>query len=260
MSSGDLLVGELKEMNRGVATLETDYSDSDIKLDWEKLRRVRTTSMYLVNFAKAEQVTARLHSPDTAEVWVISTSDTLRSAVRKIVFLKSVKDDFWSRASLGFDLGYNFTKANNLQQFSLRSYLGYQTDRWMGKASFDRVNSLQDGVDDIRRTSWDVGGRFTLPKRFYAGLDASFLSNTEQQLELRSSIQPSIGNYVVRSNDMYLLVNAGAAFTQEKFRTDDPDRSGIEALMGLELNIFDAGDLSLLISSKAFPSFTETGR
>ncbi|MCB0787173.1 MAG: hypothetical protein KDC02_23540, partial [Flavobacteriales bacterium] len=65
MSNGDMIVGELKEMTRGVMVVETDYSDSDLKLEWSKVRKVRTSSQYLVSFVSEENRTARLYSPDT---------------------------------------------------------------------------------------------------------------------------------------------------------------------------------------------------
>lgn len=259
MSNGDMIVGELKEMTRGVMVVETDYSDSDLKLEWSKVRKVRTSSQYLVSFVSEENRTARLYSPDTGVVWVVE-DDTLRTTADQIVYLKSVKNDFWSRASLGFDLGYNFTKAGNLQQFSLRSFVGYETDHWNGSATFDRVTSTQDDVADIQRTSVTAGIRRVLPHNWFAGVSASFLSNTEQKLDLRSSVQPGVGKYLARTNSLYLFVTLGAAFTNEVYTTEDPDRQSVEGLAAVEFNLFDAGDLSLYLASKAYPSFTEEGR
>lgn len=260
MKSGDIVVGELKDMVRSVATVETKYSDSDFKIDWGEVRTVRTTSQYVVQLTEGSQFTARLRGMDSTTVLLIGEIDTGRTTVLDIVYLKSVKADAWSRASASIDLGFNVTKASNLKQFNLRALLGYQTDRWMASTSFNRVNSTQDEVDDIERT--DVSGtfRWTLTGGFFAAADATFLSNTEQLLDLRSSIQPYLGYYLVRNNSMYLLVAGGTAFTNEVYTTDDPDRSSTEGLMSVELNLFDVGDVDLLLASKAFPSFTEEGR
>ena len=260
MSNGDLIVGELKSLSRGVVTIETDYTDSDMKLDWEAVREVRTTSQYLVSFVRKDNLTGRLYSVDTATVMVLAGGDTLRVTPADIVYLKSVKNDFWSRASLGFDLGYNYTKASNLQQFSLRSFLGYDTDRWNTSAVFDGVRSTQDNAVDIQRTNITAAIRRVLPRNWFAGVSASFLTSTEQKLDLRSSIQPGVGKYLARTNSLYLFVTLGSAFTNERYTTDDPDRQSVEGLMAVEFNMFDAGDLSLSLNSRAYPSFTEEGR
>lgn len=31
------MTGEIKSMNKGVLVIETDYSDSDFKIEWEKI-------------------------------------------------------------------------------------------------------------------------------------------------------------------------------------------------------------------------------
>ena len=259
MSNGDVIVGELKEMSRGVVTIETDYTDSDMKLEWSVVQ-VRTTSQYLVSFVHRENLTGRLFSPDSASVLVLVEGDTVTTTLDRIVYLKSVKNDFWSRATLGFDLGYNFTKAKNLQQFSLRSYLGYDTDHWNLSAVFDGVRSTQDDAEDIERTSITASVRRILPHNWFAGVAASFLSSTEQKLDLRSSIQPGVGKYLARTNSLYCFVTLGSAFTNEVYTSDDPDRQSVEGLMGVDFVMFDVGDLNLSLISRAYPSFTEEGR
>lgn len=260
LSNGNIIVGELKDMARGVATLETPYSDSDFKIEWSEVRKVRTESTYLVQTVHGDRYTARLHSTDTGHVRMRGGIDSAVVLLGDIVYLKSVKADFWSRASASIDFGYNYTKANNLQQYSARCGVGYLTDRWSTAGTFNFVRSTQDDVDPIRRTDVGANYRRTLPHNFFAAMDISFLSNTEQLLDLRSSYQPTIGYYVARTNSMYLLGALGGAYTHEDYSTDAPRRESFEGLIGVELNMFDTGDLSLLLSSKAFPNFTEAGR
>ena len=35
--TGDVIVGELKSMSRGVLVFDTDYADSDFKIDWDEV-------------------------------------------------------------------------------------------------------------------------------------------------------------------------------------------------------------------------------
>lgn len=88
-------------------------------------------------------------------------------------------------------------------------------------------------------------------------MDLILLSNTEQVLDLRSSYQPTLGYFVIRTNSMCLLGALGSAFTREDYSTDAPTRESFEGIVSVELNLFDVGDVSLLVASKLFPSFTE---
>ncbi len=38
LHNGDIIVGDLKSMDRGVLTIKTSYSDSDFKIEWEKIK------------------------------------------------------------------------------------------------------------------------------------------------------------------------------------------------------------------------------
>ncbi len=42
VSSGDIIVGDMKSMSRGVVTVETPYSDSDFKIEWAKVTKVNS--------------------------------------------------------------------------------------------------------------------------------------------------------------------------------------------------------------------------
>ncbi|NVK50902.1 MAG: hypothetical protein HWE09_14115, partial [Cyclobacteriaceae bacterium] len=44
----DVIVGEIKSMDRGVITIETDYSDKDFKAKWEDLIGIISKTNYLI--------------------------------------------------------------------------------------------------------------------------------------------------------------------------------------------------------------------
>jgi hypothetical protein len=49
VSSGDILVGDMKNMSRGVVTIETPYSDSDFKIEWAKVIKVNSKGAFIVS-------------------------------------------------------------------------------------------------------------------------------------------------------------------------------------------------------------------
>ena len=40
-ANGNIVVGEIKSMSRGIIEIETDYSDSDFKIEWDKVAGIR---------------------------------------------------------------------------------------------------------------------------------------------------------------------------------------------------------------------------
>ena len=49
LSNGDMIIGEMKDLKNNIVQIETDYSDSDFKIEWDKVVAVYTTTYFLVN-------------------------------------------------------------------------------------------------------------------------------------------------------------------------------------------------------------------
>jgi len=263
LKNNNTIVGELKSMNRGVATMETDYSDDDFKIEWGEIKTISTTSSFLINLKSGGRYNGKVESSGENTINIIRATDTIADIEKNnIVFLNAVKSSFWDKLSASIGLGYNYTKANNLSQFSLRSTLGYQERRWALNANYNDIRSVQDSVETIKRLDAALGFKYYLKKNWFTLAEVSWLSNTEQNIDLRTLGKLGIGKFLVRTNQVYWGVQAGASFNNEKFTVDGNqiyNNSG-EAFIGTELNLYDIGDLSLLTNLYVYPSFTESGR
>jgi hypothetical protein len=261
LKNKDVIVGELKSMERGVVTLETDYSDSDFKIEWEGIDEIYTTTAFLITLTDGQRFNGTLRMGDDKKILIQEiTGGQYTTELNDVVFLKSVDQDFWSRLYASIDLGFSFTKANNLRQTSLRSTIGYLADRWSADGTYNFIYSTQDSVSATRRTDARITYRKFLPKDWYLPVDLSFLSNTEQKLDLRTNTKIGIGKYVIHTNNAYWGIGAGASNVNEMFSSEDPSRNSWEAYFGTELNLYDIGDWSLLTRVTAYPGITESGR
>ena len=261
LTNGDLIIGEIKSMDRGVLTIETDYSDSDFKIEWSGIKELYTVTYFLVTLTDGQRLNGTLESKTDGIVHIIREEEgNIESPLEDIVFLKSVDDGFLSRLYASIDLGFSLTKANNLRQTNLRSALGYLAERWSADASLNIVRSTQNEVDATKRSDGGLAFRKYLPKDWYVPADLTFLSNTEQKLELRTNVRLGIGNYVIHTNRTYWGFAGGASYVNENFSSEDPDRQSWEGYLGTELNMFDIGDLSLLTKAVVYPGITESGR
>ena len=263
VSSGDIIVGDMKSMSRGVVTVETPYSDSDFKIEWAKVTKVNSKGAFIVSLESGERIitTIRTKPSDSSTVVLFKDGKEVNIAIADIVFIKGVDEGFIDRLSASIDFGFTLTKANNLQQFSSRSSLGYLANKWSADASLDAVRSAQDSVATIERTDASATFSYFLWKGWFALASISFLQNDEQKLKLRSTPKVGIGNYVVQTNHLYWSLYLGMAMNNETY-TDPtiPDRSDAEVNIGTELNLFDIGDFRFLTSLSVFKSITEGGR
>jgi putative salt-induced outer membrane protein YdiY len=241
--------------------METDYSDSDFKIEWDGVARIYTQTLFIINTSDGKKYNGSIQSAsdeniqlNTFEYGVITTNKN------NLVYLKNFDQGFWSRLSVSIDLGFSLTRAQDLRQYSMRANAGYLTKSWQLLANYNWVRSTQAETDDIKRTDASVSFRYFLAKSWNAFSELNTLSNTEQQLDLRSTLTVGIGKFIFHTNRTYWNFGVGITGNNEFYFESQDDRRSLEGLIGTELNLFDIGDLSLLSSLSVFPSITETGR
>ncbi|MEN8139519.1 MAG: DUF481 domain-containing protein [Bacteroidota bacterium] len=280
LSNGNVLVGEIKGMDRGILKMETPYSDSDFSIEWGKVVKINTESHFVVSIEKGRiygskkkdsaakrEKGGRYSSSlipdenDPAKVKIKTDEGYISVDIKDIVFLRSFEDSFFSRLSAKVDFGYTITKAKNLRQFSAQSLLSYVTDDWSSEFSMNLVNNTQDSVSDVRRNEYNITFNYFLPHDFFLTTEGNFLQNDEQKLQLRSTIKGGLGYFFVKSNDTYFNTKIGLAFNNEEFT--DPEigvRQSAEAYLSLEWSLFDLDNLDLLTNIAVYPSLSEKGR
>ncbi|MBP1647159.1 MAG: hypothetical protein H6Q30_604 [Bacteroidetes bacterium] len=259
--NGDVMVGELKSMDRGVAIVSTNYSDTDFKISWLEVRRVHAKKSYVVTTSDDRQYFGILHSKSDGKVSVrTAQGDTVESTIDNVVYLNPVEGTFLEKLSATIDVGFSLTKANDLRQFTVGGAIGYNEQKWSTDIVLNFLNSTQDNVDPIRRNEGTLNYRNNLTNTWYAMATLSALTNTEQKLDLRFSTQLVGARYLMRTNSGYLGVKAGVSRNFEKYSSATGDRNTWEGVLGAELNLYNAGDLSLVTTAASYPSFTESGR
>src|SRR5687767_5399284 len=260
--NGDVIVGEIKSMDKGVLTIETAYSKNDFTVEWSGIREIFSKSHFLVTLKNGQRINGTVESAEAGKKIIINGDDGSKTEAipEDIVYMKRLKSDFWSRAYASIDLGLSLTKANNLRQYNVRSKLGYLADKWQTDLFYDDTRSNQDSVAETKRTEGGVAAKYFLQRDWYLAASLNFLSNTEQALQLRTTGKLGAGKYLVHTNKQYWGLGAGLSFNNENFTNETSSRSSLEAYFGSELNLFDIGDLSLLSNIWVYPSITEDGR
>jgi len=260
-TTGDYVLGEISSMQKGILTIETDYSDSDFTIEWKKITGIFTESQFLINLSNGDKYFGTLESQSETTIQIVTDADEILVVDNDdIVYLSAYDDKFLDRLNASISVGLDMAKSRNLRQFSTRSSLGYKAEKWNAGASFYKLSSVQDAAEDIKRTESDVSFSYLLPYKFYGIATLSYLSNTEQSIDSRINAQLGVGRYFVQNNDLDWGLKLGANRNIERYTNDTEDRESWEGLLGTDLNIFDLGDLDLLFSIMVYPGITEAGR
>jgi len=260
-NTGEYVLGEAKSMQKGVLKVSTEYSDSDFAIEWKKVSGIFTESQYLINLSNGGKYFGRLQSNSETTILITTTeNDSIVVENSDIVYLNAYNDKFLDRFTASISLGFDMAQAENLRQLSTRSSLGYKADKWNASASFYYLTSQQDLTEDIKRTESDVSFGYLLPYKLFGIASLSYLSNTEQNIDTRINAQLGVGRYFVHNNYLDWSFQLGANRNIERYTNDTEDRESWEGYFGTDLNIFDIGDLDLLLSIMAYPGITEAGR
>ena len=264
LTNGDIIAGEIKSMDKGVLTIETDYSDDDFTIEWDGIKSIKTDAFFLITLSDGKRINGSFKTAGEGKIRIIPEEGTpVEIKHEELVYLKSVDKGFWDRVYANIDLGFDLAKANNLRTFTTRAGAGYLANRWSTDFNINTLFSKQDSVDNIRRTDGGVTFKYYLPHDWYLPITATYLSNTEQKLDARWNGMLGIGYYAIRTNRAYWGFKGGAAFNNEKYSPDGQPQtinSSWEGFFGSELNLYDIGDLNILTKITAFPGFTEAGR
>ncbi|NBC57155.1 MAG: DUF481 domain-containing protein [Bacteroidetes bacterium] len=263
LKNNDVIVGELKSLNKSVAVFETDYSDSDFKIDWDEVLKVKTQTEYLLTLSSGRRYSGRLDSGPENKVQIIDNDSILAEiAVEDVVYLRKIDSDFWSKFDASISIGYNFTKANNLSQYSVRSYFGYREKHWLASTRYNQIISTQSDASETQRLDANLIYNRFLRKNWFLLGEINWLSNTAQNIDLRTVSKLGLGKYIIQTNSLYWGLQTGISFNNESFDTDMGGLSNdsAEGFFGTEVNLYDIGDLSLLSRVIVYPSLTESGR
>jgi len=259
--TGDFLIGEVKKLEKNLLEVETKYSDSDFIIEWDKVTGIRTQSQFMIAQRNGVKYYGRLYSLSDSAVQILTSPMTpVITRFEDIVFLEAYDDKFKDRFSASIDVGLDMAKANTLRRWSTRVAAGYQTEKWSANGFFHTLQSTQDEADDIQRTEAEANLRYLLPKRWYAVGTISGLSNSEQKLEIRRSTQAGFGRFLARTNALYWGAKIGVNRNIERYTSDTDDRQSWEGYFGTELNLYNLGDIDLILDIMAYPSITEGGR
>lgn len=259
-SNDDSIIGEVKGLKQGVLTIETDYSDSDFKIEWNNVKAIHTDTYFLITLSDGRRYNGKVSSNISKVDIITENAGTISVSANDIVFMESVDKGFWSRAHASIDFGWDITKANNLRQASLRSNMGYLAERWSTNIYYNALTSNQDSVEKVSRDDAGIDFSYYFQRRWFGIISTTFLSNTEQKLLLRTNGRLGLGAYFLQTNAVYWNVSAGASFNNEQYEQSADDRQSWEGFIGSDLNLFDTGDLSLRSKIGIYPSLTESGR
>ena len=252
--TGEKIVGEIKKVEKDVLTIETVYSDSDFKIEWDQIASIESDRQFLVETYAGKRVSGELKAePGQKTVLVAGVS----VALADVSAMDPFEQSFWSRFDAGFDFGYSMTQANDAKQLTFGGNLLYRDRQIVDSMLANVFKSTQSNAPNTQR--WDFGNdfRYLFGDHWYANTTQDFTQSDEQGLELRTTLGGGGGRYLLRSSSQYLGVGGGLAWTKENYQ--DPliaTKDSAEAYFGTEFMTEKLKVTDLVTRFNYYPSLT----
>jgi len=264
LKNGDRMTVEIKSLDQSQLTVKTEYTIGTFVIDWREVERIESPQRFRVETREGAILTGFLEQkPGKSQIAVKSGTAAQELPRTEVVRIAQDQEGALAKLKLNANYGFSFTKANSAVNSNLEVSADYITTMW--QASNDTSFSFSgqaDGTDTSRRgINNSILRRLPWEHWFVAGL-ANFLSNSEQQLDLRTTFGGAVGRDFLHTNSTVLSAFAGSSYSREKYAAElgQPATDNAEILLGLNSSWyrFDAVDFDFGVL--AHPSLTDPGR
>ena len=267
LKNGDRLTGEIKGLQGGELRIKSDYMAEAVRLDWSRVERLESKSMFMIWLVDGKLVTnvIRLLPGNSSEIpnFVIGNADqTIKVPQLEVIRIAPADRQFWKRLEGSIDFGFNFTSGNDQYQTQLSATTTYRTGDHSFTASVDSALSGQTEGTSLTRNQFSFDYRKQISPRWYVGGLLDFLHSDQQSLNLRTSVGGLVGRNVVRTENTRLSVLGGIVGTRENYSASIgmPKSTNADAIVGADFATFRFNSTEIRSRFGLFPSLTTPGR
>jgi len=276
VSNGNLIIGEMKELQRGQLKLSTDAM-STVYVEWPKVISVGTNKIFEVFLEDGTIYFGSLGLGTGDSLIVITPEQTVTVATQAVVSLERIKPNLWDALDGNINAGFDFTQQNAKLDLSLSgevSYAARQSREGHGnlhilnsngisltKLTFNASFSRQDSVANIERAQVGLARSKQFESRWFWIAAVTGERNSQLSLDYRWTVAAGAGRALVQSNRLDLSVWLGPAFSREQFAGEPPDNS-IPLVLAAQAYYFTWGALNTTLSSglQVTPILDQWGR
>jgi len=263
VKNGDRVTGELQSLAYGRLALDTD-SMGTVQIEWPDVVSVQSPQGFMIEDVAGNLLYGQFAGDPQGGYLAIAGGDgiTRRVAMNQVARISQTEDRILDRLHGSFSLGVDYTKSSDITVVSGNFNTNYRGPKSAWSFNID-VNSTRDPAQGtIDRNSVRYGYRWLQPGgRFWAGL-SSLERNEETGIEARLLVGGGYGKFLLQNSSQEVAAVAGVGATREWATGGADDQTSLEAILGVDWQVFDFASPKTSLSARAvlFPSLTESGR
>ncbi len=218
LANGDVLTGEIKGMSRAQLTLSTDPSPDKIYLKWEWVAEVTSKYLYEVEDEDGLRYFGTLAPGDEAgRITVRGVEGADESLLMfDVVSITPINKTFWSRLSGDAGLGFGYSQANTVVQWSANGTVTYVSRKWTVNLQGSSFFSSQENAAETIRNWVSLEGTRNLPERLLVVSGFKGEQNPDQGYDPRFTIWLGGGRFLVKENHQILSLALAVSGVSER--------------------------------------------
>jgi Protein of unknown function, DUF481 len=265
MSNGDKITCEIRSLEKGQLTVKPDYTDSAIVIDWAKVSHVESHQGFVVTLPNGRIYTGELaQGKEARSLDVIKDDTTTTLPYDSVVEVEELGETFLKRMRGDVDLGISFARSNSQKNVTLQGDLNYQSEKHLFSLDANSQVTTQEKTSNTNETTLKTSlFRQIRKSNWYAGGLANFLSSSEQQIDLRSTLGLGLANRVIFTNRTNLNVVGGLAYTTESDApnaTSSARNKSLDSAFALQFSTFRFDSTTFDTTLWVYPNLTSPGR
>jgi len=259
--NGDRITGEVKSLENNQLKLSTDDAKT-INVEWSKVDSVIILNNMRIVLEDGTIMYGKILTAGEAGkcyIWSSEGDPVLLELIR-IVSLSLLEDRFFKRLKGTLSSGFSYVKASRVTQLNFGGTVDYQTQNNRVNLSYDGIFTQDPNTGYKQNQSGGATFYRFLPKNWFLVSALNLESNTELQLDLRTSLGLGGGNSLVNTNSTRLLIALGVQATREL--STGGTQNNMEGLLTANYAVFiyDNPDVSFNLTTKLIPSLSNLGR
>src|ERR1700756_1032515 len=214
MRNGDKITCEVKSLSQGQLFINPDYTASSFAVDWSKVARIESSQQFIISDPKGDLYVGSLTGSAQKHTVTIVSPHEITLPQNSVIQIAELGASFARRLSGDISVGLSLSQSNAQSTLATQINLKYQDQKHVFTLAENSQFATQQKTSNTNETTLKTSFFRQLKKtNWYGGAIANFLSSSEQQINLQSTLAGALERRLIFTNKTNLSAIAGLGYT-----------------------------------------------
>ncbi|MGB6192288.1 MAG: DUF481 domain-containing protein [Terracidiphilus sp.] len=263
MQNGDRITGEIESLEKGSLSVKPYYVSSSIALDWTKVDHLESSQLFLVVDPNGTSYLGTFGRSAEKNMLHILGPDGAALPHDSVIEISEIGSTFVKRMRGNIDAGLSATASNQQNDLTVQAGLTYQSEKQIYSFSSSSQFATQEKTEDTNETTVKSAVFHQLKdSNWYVGAIANFLSSSEQQIDLQSTLGAALSKRIIFTNKTDLTAIGGLGYTRLRNPSgaeSTASKNSLDSAFAVQYSTFRFDSTTFDTAVWVYPSITSPG-